>query len=410
MHALLRIQDATKVTMKRPSNQAAKLPGSASLLLDVIRFAAAIVVVIDHSGDPLFTTGWPTLHVLGNVAVPVFFVLSGFVIRFVTRTREDTLREYSIDRASRIYSIVLPSMALTILLTLACRLINPQRFAAEWAGVSNHALTRILANTLFFSQAWGHTFIPFINLPYWSMGYECIYYLFYGFLYFLRGWRRFAACLVLAIAIGPQVLFLLPLWYLGCWMYDLYQWIRPRLGKQVGLFLLLAFTLLAVVQSLRGSTTLLRLPLNILLWIANLPHPLVLIGIQPHRASMFVYATGLVAAVLLLPLLLSAEYINLPRHSPWSRSVRRVADGTFAIYLCHYPLLALASYTGLLRIGHTTRDIVVVSSIVIALILLAAPLDRLKLAMRSWLNAVISPAGRPSGPASFAPASSSKVD
>ena len=384
---------------KRPSSQAATLPGSASLLLDIIRFAAAIVVVIDHTGDPLFTTGWPTLHVLGNVAVPVFFVLSGFVIRFVTRTREDTLREYSIDRASRIYSIVLPSMALTVLLTLACHLINPQRFAVEWAGVSNHPLTRILANTLFFSQAWGHTFIPFINLPYWSMGYECIYYLFYGFVYFLRGWQRLIACLVLAIAIGPQVLFLLPLWYLGCWMYDFYQWIRPHHGKQIGLVLLLAVSLVCIVQSLYGSTTLLRLPLDLLLWIANLPHPLVLIGIQPHRASMFVYATGIVAALVLLPLLLAADYINLPRHSPWSRVVRRIADGTFAIYLCHYPLLALASYIGLLRTGHTPQNVIVVTCIVLALILLAGPLDRLKLVMRSWFNSVVpSPRSAPALP------------
>ena len=64
------------------------LSGSASFLLDILRLSAAICVVVAHAGHPEFSTGFQNRQVLGDGAVPVFFVLSGFVIRFVTTTRE----------------------------------------------------------------------------------------------------------------------------------------------------------------------------------------------------------------------------------------------------------------------------------------------------------------------------------
>ena len=61
-----------------------------SLYLDLTRFAVALVVVLGHL--------WPVrfqpipLHWSGPAAVIVFFVLSGFVIAYVTDGRDRTRR------------------------------------------------------------------------------------------------------------------------------------------------------------------------------------------------------------------------------------------------------------------------------------------------------------------------------
>ena len=196
---------------KRPH----QLSESASLLLDIVRFTAAIGVVTSHSGKKVFGIGWKEQSIWGDLAVPIFFVLSGFIIRFVTRSREASPREYSIDRASRIYSVVLPAMLVTLLCSGLCLLLNHDLFLQDWAPFFNHPIARLALNLTFLSQMWGLNAIPFINSPFWSLGYECIYYVFYGFTIFLRGWKRIVACSALALLIGPQVMFLLPLWWLG---------------------------------------------------------------------------------------------------------------------------------------------------------------------------------------------------
>ena len=46
----------------------------------------------------------------------VFFVLSGFVIAYVSEQKEHTLREYSISRLARLWSVAVPALILTIAL------------------------------------------------------------------------------------------------------------------------------------------------------------------------------------------------------------------------------------------------------------------------------------------------------
>jgi hypothetical protein len=68
-----------------------------SIYLDLVRFGAAAVVFVVHAGFDRFTGGLPILWRfgdLGNDAVMVFFVLSGFVIAYVSDQKETTPREY----------------------------------------------------------------------------------------------------------------------------------------------------------------------------------------------------------------------------------------------------------------------------------------------------------------------------
>jgi peptidoglycan/LPS O-acetylase OafA/YrhL len=271
-----------------------------------------------------------------------------------------------------------------------CYLLDRGRFVHEWSNYFDRPFLRLLLNITFFSQAWGHNTIAFTNIPYWSLGYECVYYVLYGFVFFLRGWKRIAACIALAAMIGPQVMFLMPIWWLGCWMYDACWWsqTRPKLHVAAGALLSLVAAA-ALFTRLAGSNVVLSAPYRLLLSIAALRSPLALLGIPPYRATMFAIATGSISAIILFLGLLAVEPLQIDRNNIWAKWVRRIADGTFTIYLLHYPMLLLANYAGLFRYAHPLRNALVVTTIVILLIVLSSPLDSLKSRMRHWLRATL---------------------
>ncbi len=366
-----------------------QLSESASILLDIVRFTAAIGVVASHSGKKVFGTGWTEHSIWGDIAVPVFFVLSGFIIRFITRSREANAREYSIDRASRIYSVVLPAMLVTLLCSGLCLLLNRDRFLHDWSPVFDHPIARLALNLSFLSQMWGRNTIPFINSPFWSLGYECIYYVLYGFILYLRGWKRIVACAAVALLIGPQVMFLLPLWWLGCWMYDAYHHVRGRHASQIALAFLVFWFAISGLARLAGWGRMPFEPTAIISFIANLTNPLALIGQQVHRATMFAYGIGIVGAMLLFPSLLAVELIPASSHTTLKQSIRRIADGTFVIYLFHHPVMLLLAYAGFFREGHNLGNLAVLATMVSVLIALAVPLDALKRRMRRWLHTAL---------------------
>lgn len=362
------------------------LPEAASLLLDIVRFSAAIVVVVGHLTFRELHTGLPDLHIIGEYAVPVFFVLSGFVIRFVTRTRENTLKEFFIDRASRIYSVTIPAMALTLVVCVICFIIDRHHFVSQWGAVSNHPLARIFLNLTFLSQSWGHNTIPFVDAAFWSLSYECLYYVAYGFLFFLRGWTRVIALAIWAAISGPQVLFLFPIWFLGCWIYDLYHSIRLTSAARTLRILVSIYLVVAIVTYFAGRESLLLFPFTLVKSFAQLTNPLVLLHIPALRATLSALATGTLSGVLMFLALVLSDAVVISRKNGWTRQVRRIADGTFAIYLMHYPLLVLALFLGLLRPDRHLISFFTAFIICVFLIILASPIDGLKRAMRSSLN------------------------
>ena len=368
------------------------LPRSVSFLLDLVRFAAAILVVISHSGHPEFTTGFRNRQLLGDIAVPIFFVLSGFVIRFVTRSRRHTAREFFIDRASRMYSVILPAMALTLVLSAVCAHLAPAYYQATFAPFSDHALTRIILNLTFLSQSWSHSTIPFIDSPFWSLSYECLFYIVYGILFYLRGWNRFLGCIIWAALAGPQVIFLLPLWYLGSVAYDAFYALRnTRLAALISGLTLLQIASTAVLSGVMYHRWpfLFHAVIRFSLW----PNPLTLFHLDPYRATMLAVGVGILASVCLLQLLLLVDFIPLQPTSIWARRFRFLADGTFAIYLMHYPLMVFAQSLGFFQLGHALVTSAILVLICLFLVILARPLDRLKDAMRQVLRSYGSSAG-----------------
>jgi hypothetical protein len=98
----------------RVTNREMLVNRATSLYLDLVRPAAAFVVLLPHVSFQGISGG--RLRILGSVgvqAVDVFFVLSGFVIAHVRATRECDVRSYVVSRAARIYSVAIPALILT---------------------------------------------------------------------------------------------------------------------------------------------------------------------------------------------------------------------------------------------------------------------------------------------------------
>ena len=361
------------------------LPEAASLLLDILRFALAVLVVVGHLTLPWFCSGWPPLLGYANIAVPAFFVLSGFMIRYVTTTREQEASRYWISRASRIVSVVVPACTLTVAADAVSSRANPALYLAvvgkpHWAAVPLH----LLAHLSFLTQLWGHSVLLLSNLPLWSLGYEVPYYILFGLLTFLRGRVRVITVTTTALLYGPQILLLLPLWWSGGWLYDTWQWCQAKgsttacsRGPKLTIRLACVFTLALLLTPVAGLTGFTR--------IVIAPNPLSLIHQGPARASMYEFAAGLLAWPIMFLALSASEWLHLRKGTSAAHTIRLVADSTFTLYLFHYPLLLLARSLALYRPDHTGDKITLLFAVVAISVAAAMPIDRFK----RWLRRVL---------------------
>lgn len=188
-----------------------------SVYLDFIRFFAACFVVVYHSNlRDVVRTILPLAN-YGHEAVIVFFVLSGFVIAYVTNEKEKTPREYIIARVSRIYSLAIPAIILTPILDIAGQSFN----SAFYDGQTAHSLpaVRVLSSLLFTNEIWDVSIMYFSNIPYWSLCYEVWYYVLFGVWCFSSRKYRNVAVAAICLFVGPKVLLLLPVWLLGVLLY-----------------------------------------------------------------------------------------------------------------------------------------------------------------------------------------------
>ncbi len=367
---------------------------NSSVLLDIIRFAAAVAVLFSH----LIAYSTKFRHVpapLGNEAVGVFFVLSGFVIRFVTETRVSTLSAYLIDRASRIYSIVLPALLFTFIVEACARRFFPGGYASfaepdAWV----HALPRLLTAATFTDGIWGLGPTPFSNGALWSLTFEVVYYVLYGILRYTRVARWFLVPLILLL-VGPSIAGLFPIWLLGALLFDLYAALRDRtyaVPVSTAAFLAVA----ALFTALRHPIVhLLALTDNAarIAWVTRNTASIAFVrhmypegGINwlaRFSPSYFFLAIALTAA--LLPLMLFLDRAVPVVSLRVERAIRLVADSTFTLYCFHLPLLILLFSI----VGHMATTWPGTLAAIVAPILFgiaaAIPLDRLKSLIRRAL-------------------------
>ncbi len=182
-----------------------------STYLDILRSLAALDVVFGHAAD-LYDL--PRVGQWGHQAVMVFFVLSGYVIAHVAAVRETSLRPFAVARLARLWSVVVPALALTVVCDVIGRRFGHDPRAYAFAP-SDWPLVRIGAMLGFLSESWV-SIQPLSNGAAWSLCLEFWYYmLFAAWMFLPRGWLRGAGVLGAAALMGHKGLLLLPVWLMG---------------------------------------------------------------------------------------------------------------------------------------------------------------------------------------------------
>jgi peptidoglycan/LPS O-acetylase OafA/YrhL len=351
-----------------------------SLLLDLTRLALSLTVVIGHWTQPFFQDSWPNLTDYALVAVGGFFVLSGFTIRMIYPNREHFyFRAYVIERWSRILSVTIPALLLTVTLDAISRRVNPEYYLAHWSTSLDHPVLRVLINLVGVSQVWGQDISPQSNSPFWSISYELAFYLVYGLWLSGRRWLSVGSLILL----GPQITLMLPLWLLGVVAYDVcygklaMPWSRRDIA--------LAVAFVGAVLSAAGLAAYL---------VAHFGHQLRVAfrGVgwaEPQRVQISVAVGAMIFFALLVPVALISNRLNLRLSIKLKATARWLGNLTFTIYLFHFPMLVFLGALQLYDRNSPTQKIVAVL-IVLALIALATPATtRLRALLRDVMSRAI---------------------
>jgi len=295
-----------------------------SLYLDVFRFGMAMLVWLDHSTFHGFTGHpyrfWFTAT-YGATAVNAFFVLSGFVIAHVTKSRETTGRSYAFARVARLYSVVVPALILTCLCDQAGTWRFPN-YAGDWPGqLPDHQPARYLLTLAMLQETWVFgKMSPGTNGPFWSITYEAAYYVCYGLFLFRARRDAVIGGIIVFVVTGPRVACMFPLWIVGVVVY---RWMLHH---------------------------------TVTFWLAAPLFPLSLAGLafagsfrfDPQLGEAALYSIDYVeAACVAVNIATAASALRGIRRVPhWAHAIIRWFGAcSFAIYLCHEPLLwCLSAY------------------------------------------------------------------
>ncbi|WP_427452532.1 acyltransferase family protein [Litorimonas sp. WD9-15] len=308
---------------------------SLSWYLDVLRFGAALVVLLSHWAYTRFTGGtygfirdWN----LGSDAVVLFFVLSGFVITYAATCKDRTAKRFAFSRLTRLWSVAIPALAITLILDGLGVNINPDFYLDSPFYNPTEGWTYWVRG-LTFSNHWGGQNIRLgSNGPYWSLSYEAAYYLIFGIVLYLRKAARLLALLFCVFIFGFKILLLAPAWFMGVGLYFAFQNMRHK-DVSPALLMLMIFVPIGLYVTFQ---------------LQNLPETLrgltyILLGHDNYLALGFsdeflwnALLGGLFTIHLMGAGLLFAQK---PDFTVASKSVKWLAGGSFSLYLVHYPVL-----------------------------------------------------------------------
>jgi peptidoglycan/LPS O-acetylase OafA/YrhL len=336
-----------------------------SLYLDALRFGAAFTVFLAHYSVQRISGGffWPSF-VYGHTAVLVFFVLSGFVIAWVTETRERSLSDYALSRAARLYSVIIPAFIITAVVNSLGEAVDPQLYGAVRSATTPHPLLSYTVSAVFLGQSWTLDLLPGSNVPYWSLDYEAWYYVIFAVAVFLRGCWRIGALGAAALLAGPKILVLLPIWLMGA---AAWRW-RAKFPRRLGAPLIVgSLTVWLVLEAMGGQQ---------LFQHTNAPW-------LPSDSTGYDYLLGGLVALLIVGL----ANTDLPMPGlRFERLVRSLAGTSFGLYLLHFPLLNFFAAIVPGAPDEATRRILVFVFALGTALAVAWLIEPRKTALKRWLR------------------------
>ena len=357
-----------------------------SLYLDILRFGAALTVFFAHYSSGRLSGGlfWQ-VQGYGHLAVMTFFVLSGLVIAYSAETKERTLHVYCVSRLSRLYSVVVPAVFLTIALNSIGTRVAPQLYTADWGFDASEPLLRIAMALTFTSEIWFADYQIFSMGPFWSLPFEVWYYVLFALVLFLPGRKRWLAAALAMLIAGPRILFLLPIWLIGVVVYHSLGRIHIRHGVGWALFLGSA-AVFALCQYLdfRDHSRALAETLT--------SQNLIRLYCQ-ESWNPYDYLVGLLVAASIVGFdAIGDSFTELLRSM--QPAIRWLAGLTFSLYLFHMPLLLFYKAVSPWPAGDWRNRIFLAVVPLVSVAVLGSITERRRGALRRWLARAIPDAGR----------------
>jgi peptidoglycan/LPS O-acetylase OafA/YrhL len=309
--------------------------------LDLLRFLAALTVVIAHTRGTVFVeygaligsektwivTAAYAFTRVANEAVVLFFVLSGFLVggRVLERIHAGSFRptDYAIDRSVRILLPLIPALVLTAIVRLTI-------------DGSIH-VSHLLGNLVFLQGV----FFPVFggNAPLWSLSYEVWFYVLawaIGMISIDKEFHLVASCLVILVA---AIFTSLASVYLFCWLIGAFAYIRrPKSFSITALLTSVLFCIYGVVAIQLGSDS---------------------ISVSVDVLKRFVPSLDVSRIILTVGLaMLIQQAINFVPKSGFAHRFdsmgTALAAFSYTLYLTHFPILQLMEFYGLHQANHIT--------------------------------------------------------
>ncbi len=323
----------------RITASARELPIALSTYLDLLRVVAALWVAVSHFNSWGFAPASLAAFLPreGHDAVIIFFVLSGFVIAHTQARKRSGLRGYAVDRASRLYSVVLPILIGTFLVDAIGAWFDPQAYAGHYTLAKPWLY--IPFHLAFMGETWAWREVPPSIPQYWSLAYEAWYYAIFAVLIFYRGARRIILVLMIFAILGPQHLVLWPVWLTGVALCAVIE--RWRLTPSIaGALFIGSILVYAVLEALRVDTA---------LWQISTELFRAVVGHEPGNARQ--YLADYLLALLVAGNILVFHLGGWTWPAGFARAVRWAAGYSFTLYMLHGPLLlTLKPFVDLSRI------------------------------------------------------------
>lgn len=357
-----------------------------SLYLDILRFGAALTVFVAHYSSGRLSGGlfWE-VYDYGHLAVIVFFVLSGLVIAYSTETKDRVLHAYCVNRLSRLYSVVVPAILVTIAADAIGTRVAPQLYNASWGYDASSPVLRVALALTFTSDIWFADYQIFSMGPFWSLPYEVWYYVLFAAVVFLPGRKRvWGAVLAMAIA-GPRILFLLPVWLTGVVTY--LAVIRLRLRPGVGWIMWfgsVAVFVLCQYFHIREHSKIVA---------EQLTSPSIIKEYCQMSWTPYDYLIGLMIACNIVGFHTISDHV-VGLITPFKRVIRWLAGLTFSLYLFHMPLLHFYKAISPWPAGDTRNRILLLVITFLTVAALSRVTEHRRGILRDWLARIIPDARR----------------
>lgn len=304
-----------------------------SLHLDAWRVCAALTVAVIHATHPIYLDGGPNLAPFAADAVIVFFVISGFVISHAARRPGTTAAGYAFDRATRLFSVAVPALAVTLILDGYGRSVAPEAYVP--AGPEDFLASTARALGFFAHWSIGDGRSVGTNSPWWSLSYEVAYYILFFGAMFLRGWRRWLWLAAGVVLFGPKVMILAPAWALGVF--------AERVLAAEGRAARASWIILAAAPFALYAASV-EIGFRDLIWEATFA------ALGPERFAALGYSRYFLwdwwVALLFTLHLVAAGRLWAMTEAWEARPIRWLAGATFSIYLTHLPVIHLMNALG----------------------------------------------------------------